>query len=137
MTNDTTYITIDIKACNDAHLALSATPYNRDADTYEIVLGGTKNTKSAIRSKPLGKNEVEKETKGLMECDNYLSFWVSWSSGRIEVGKGSMYGEKPIMSWIDPNPHSVNAVSVATGWGSQGEFLYREPEGRVIITNKI
>lgn len=41
-------VTFKVKACNDAHVALSTTT-TTDSQTYEIVLGGWNNTKSVVR----------------------------------------------------------------------------------------
>ena len=41
-------VVFKVKACNDAHVALS-TSTNLDSNMYEIVIGGWSNSKSAMR----------------------------------------------------------------------------------------
>ncbi len=41
-----------MQACNDAHIGLSTTPEAVDEKTYEIVIGGWENKRSAIRDAP-------------------------------------------------------------------------------------
>jgi hypothetical protein len=48
--NGRTHVVFTVKACNDAHIALSTIPGNFATLTMEFVIGGWSNTRSAIRS---------------------------------------------------------------------------------------
>ncbi|CAH1794507.1 unnamed protein product [Owenia fusiformis] len=137
MVSDRTWMPVQIKACNDAHFALSAQPGDGTVETYEIVLGGYSNQKSDIRAVKQGPPMNQAETPDLMKCDLTLTFWVSWKGGLIEVGHGGVYGKNRFLNWQDPNPHPVNAFSVATGWGSTGMFRFKESPGSYMIADSV
>jgi hypothetical protein len=40
----------------------------------------------------------------------------------IKVGKGNVVGMETFLTWNDQNPHPVNYVAFATGWGSTGKW---------------
>src|SRR6218665_363284 len=61
-----THVAFRVHAAADAHIALSHVYGDTDRRTYEIVLGGWNNTKSAIRYG--GKGHVEVEQVGYKEC---------------------------------------------------------------------
>ena len=48
----------------------------------------------------------------------------------IEVGKGHSVGDQPIMSWKDPEPFSVHAFTVSSGFGSDGRYEFNTYEGK-------
>jgi hypothetical protein len=53
-----------------------------------------------------------------VSCTEYKSFWISWANNIIKVGKGNVVGMETFLTWNDQNPHPVNYVAFATGWGS-------------------
>ena len=84
--------TFDVQACSDVYLALSHIPSNYRTLTYEIVIGASGNTKTAIRTKVNGTNVYETPTPNILNCNQAMSFWITWSKGRIKVGKGTVRG---------------------------------------------
>lgn len=69
------------------------------------------------------------DTPDILTYDKLQSFWVSWSGGLIKVGEGHIAGEKEILQWQDPNPRSVHAITVSTGWGADGHWEFDSYEG--------
>ena len=57
-----------------------------------------------------------------VSCTEYKPFWISWANNIIKVGKGSVVGMETFLTWNDQNPHPVNYVAFATGWGSTGKW---------------
>jgi hypothetical protein len=57
-----------------------------------------------------------------VSCTEYKSFWISWANNIIKVGKGNVVGMETFLTWNDQNPHPVNYVAFATGWGSTGKW---------------
>ncbi|CAH1796733.1 unnamed protein product [Owenia fusiformis] len=118
-----TFFTFDVKTCHDGHIQLSKTAGNIDKNTYEILLQGwnTVRKTSAIRDSRQGKLEVYHNGQ-VVYCDATTSFWISWSGGYIEVGRGHVYGRDTFLQWKDPSPHPVNAVQFTSGFGANGTW---------------
>ena len=62
---DLTFLTFEIKACNDGHFVLTKNPGDRSKDLFFIILGGWQNKVSAIRTDLEGENVVQVSIKQL------------------------------------------------------------------------
>jgi len=122
-------IVFKVQACADAHIALSSQLGLSIQHTYEVVLGGWQNSRSAIRNKTQGMDWTDVSTPDILHCDEMRSFWISWEYGLIMVGKGSKVGKNEVMHWLDPAPYSVHAISVSTGYESSGLWEFSSTEG--------
>ncbi|CAG9132283.1 unnamed protein product [Plutella xylostella] len=112
-------VTFQVKAANDAHIALTQGPQESDP-MYEIFIGGWSNAKSVIRKNRTKPDVVEIETPGILSGSEFRGFWVRWDSGIISAGRE---GEAiPFISWTDPEPFPVAFVGVCTGWGATGTW---------------
>ena len=130
---DQTFLTLEVRSCLDARIALSAIPGNWDEQTYEVVLGATNNTKSIIRDTRDGDDKSVADTPGVLDCEQPKAFWVGWKDGNIEVGQGNVYGRDVLLQWRDSkDPHPVYAVSFTVGTFQPRYALWtiREPAGR-------
>ncbi|XP_046325976.2 uncharacterized protein LOC124110679 [Haliotis rufescens] len=112
-----------LRASNDAHIALVANDGDTDNNMYEIVIGGLSNTKSVIRESKQGTNEAFALHKPLSP-DQHLPFWISYDNGLVAVGYGVTVGRREFMSWTDATPNNVGYVSITTGFGSDGHWLF-------------
>ena len=63
------HIVFTARAENDALVALQHTPGVTDEDTYEIVIGGDKNTRAVIRTGRYGDAVARVEVDGLLSPD--------------------------------------------------------------------
>ena len=54
---------------------------------YEVVIGGSGNTKTWIRNSTYGVNEVTADTPDILNPDEFRSFWIKWENGLVEVIK--------------------------------------------------
>ena len=124
-----TDVVFDVQACNDAHVALSSFSNLQNVMTYEVVLSGWSNQRSVIRARKQGENLVVAQTPGLLSCNESRTFWVSWTSGIIKVGRGAFVGVDRFMEWIDPLPKPITTLSVASGYGSPGTWKFRQQKG--------
>ncbi|ELU10678.1 hypothetical protein CAPTEDRAFT_63764, partial [Capitella teleta] len=111
-----------VKACNDAHIALSSNPGFTAEHTYEIVLGGASNKKSFIRNETLSASLVSKDTPGILSCDEYREFWISWEHDMIEVGTGTDTGRDMFMNYAGTSLFPIHGLAVSTGWGAEGDW---------------
>ncbi|XP_077187621.1 C3 and PZP-like alpha-2-macroglobulin domain-containing protein 8 isoform X2 [Paroedura picta] len=124
-----THFSVAVKAHHSAHIALSSSPHDMTAMT-EIVLGGHQNSRTWISASKMGEPVASAETPGLLSWDEFRTFWISWTSGLIQVGHGpSVLNESIIVSWAAPRPPEVKYVGFSTGWGSAGEYkIWRKEE---------
>jgi len=121
------YITFQVAACQDAHLALSVVPLYPEMYSYQVIIGGWNNTKSAIRDAITYGTEtkVEVSTPAILDCMEKRDFWVGWTDMTIQVGTGSEAFQSVFMQWKDEYFHEVDAVGFSTGHGATGEWTLK------------
>ena len=108
------HFSFQVKTCKDAHVILSrGSWYN--GSFYEIVFGSQNNQITVLRKSKSGPNEAQANTPGILSCDNFVKLWVSWYNvDVISVGKGAVVGEQTILSYQDPSPMIISAVSLSS-----------------------
>ncbi|XP_046564874.1 uncharacterized protein LOC124273644 [Haliotis rubra] len=121
--NGQTSFTFWVKTTNDAHIALLSNRDNYDHSMFEIVIGGWRNTQSVIRNRKQGPNLASVRHMPL-SGSKHQPFWISFSGSRISVGSGRVVGRRTFLSWIDQSVTQIRYVSVATGWGSTGKWIF-------------
>ena len=124
-----------VKAKSNANILLAATSEVTNNKVYEITIGKNNNTKTVIRNGNhflgIGLNIKETmETPGILAEDEFRTFWVSWSLGEIRFGRGAEVGADQVISWLDPDPHPVHALSVATEKVAAGQWEFYQLKGQ-------
>jgi len=102
-------------------------------DTYEVVIGGWLNERSAILACDQCIPNGNVSNSPLSDTES-RPFWITWYwnttySGEtygltIRTGTGSVVLENEFMSWNDPQPHDINYIGIATGFGSNGTWTF-------------
>jgi hypothetical protein len=119
-------VAFTVKASNDAHLGFFDTGpgewSGNGHEHYEVVISGWGNTQSVIRESSQGTNNAVTDTTGILSASEARPFWASALNGKIQLGIGNTLGVNVVMSWQDPDPIEVSFVSMATGWGSEGDW---------------
>ena len=118
-----------LKACHDGHVGLAEVVGLSSLTMYEIVIGGWQNSKSVIRRARQGTIEVEASTPNILDCNSARNFWLSWEDGVIQFGTGGIVGQTRILSYTDPNPYTVNSLTVATAEGQIGDWRFFSGQG--------
>ena len=135
-------ITFSVKANNDAHVGFFNNQehsgearnvqdqYTIDLGAqYEIVICGWGGTQSVIREEAQGDAKALTDTTGYLDHDDYRQFWASAANGLVRVGAGNDVGTHTFLVFQDPNDIlDVNWAAVATGWGSEGDWVVCIPE---------
>ncbi|KAI5639723.1 farnesoic acid 0-methyl transferase domain-containing protein [Phthorimaea operculella] len=116
-----------VRAPNDAHLALTAGPYESNP-CYEIIIGGWKNQKSVIRKTVDGNKEdkAEVDSAYILNAGEFRDFYVRWDGGVIGVHHKN--SSEPFLKWEDPKPFSITHVGFLTAWGSTGSWEFDNGE---------
>jgi Farnesoic acid 0-methyl transferase len=133
-------LSFSVKGCNDAHIMTQTVPGSTVDKHFEIVIGGWTNTRSAIRSRRGGSELVGYEEVGIMACDEYRQFWISWRNGTLEVGKNAVYTQSFMlyrMSEVEASNTSIIAVSFASGFGSEGDWIVYENDVTSVRLNTL
>ena len=127
------HVALRVRAAAWAHVALSTVYGDTDHQTYEIVLGGWENKRSAIRYGGRGPVVAETATPELLDADDFRSFWISWEASTVEVGRGMKKGLDRFLTWSAPpgQRHAVNCMSVSTGDGASGQWEFVEYLGKI------
>lgn len=84
-----THFDLNVKAHNDAHIALSSGPHDM-AEMIEIVIGGQQNSKTWITTSKMGEPISCANTGAVLSWDEFRAFWISWKNGLIQVSLNKM-----------------------------------------------
>lgn len=120
-------IKFQVKAKNDAHIALChKVPSRCGGNMYEIVLGRKNNKISCIRNLSHKRSENLDQFEGeVLDGDCYTTFWISWTAGQIRVGKSNLY-DKPFLCCDYGYDYPVLYLAVSTGPESFGYWRFDE-----------
>ncbi len=114
------------KTCRDCNFFLQLG--NPSDQKYQIVFGGWGNGKATIhKCEHIGQCENQMDSyveKNLLSCIEFRSFWLSWQSGVISIGKGVVVGDQQFMSWTPQAPIVVNYVSISPYTSNVGTWLF-------------
>ncbi|XP_050539649.1 uncharacterized protein LOC126904566 isoform X2 [Daktulosphaira vitifoliae] len=110
-------ISFSVSCENDAHIALT-TKAKESEPMVEILLGGWKNTASAIRYNKQKPDKVHIDTSQLLSKNTPKKFVIFWRDGLIEV----FHDKYKLFEWMNPKPFIVSHYGVRTSWGALGEW---------------
>jgi hypothetical protein len=99
-----------------------------ESASYEIVLGAYDNTLSDIRRGSHGQILTQVETPNIMNCDEFLPFWIKWENKVLIVGSGPI-DSHIIMQYNDPQMADSFVVTVTSWVTAPAEFHFLEVEG--------
>ena len=121
-------MTFQVKACGQVQLALSSYPGVPDVNAYMIGIGvGQYNTEVNIVHE--GEVKATQNLLGVLICDTFMNFWVSWHNGIIQVGRGSVQSDVHIIGWQHDEPHDVNVVAMTTDADNDGVWQFVRLKG--------
>ena len=94
----------------------------------EIAIGAVNNTKVMIFAADHS-TLAETVMGGVVNCDEARRFWISWKTGTLRIGRGTLDSEE-LLSYVDTMVRPIFAVSVASG--SSGEWQFTRDAGESI-----
>ena len=126
------HVVFRLKAGSDCHIAISQTAGDTSA-AYEIVIGGWYNAISAIREAVMQDVKAQADTPGILSPNEWRTFWIRWTGGHVEVGKGHDVGNNRFMDWQQTgNIFNITAIGVSTGFGNVGDYEFSTISGDII-----
>lgn len=128
------YMTFKVRACNDAHVTLATNDWLDPASSYELVIGGWYNQRSAIRPCHQCQEWASADTPDLLSCEGHRQFWISWDSLVLNIGTGWQVGSQTFLTHAlnDEQVMPINYASVSTGWESDGDWLLPTTVGKLV-----
>ena len=66
-----------------------------------------------------------------LHCTNMEEFWLSWSNGTVQLGRGRQLGEDTFITLNDSVHTSKNYLAVSTGFGASGYWIFHS--GKVFL----
>lgn len=112
-----------VKACSYVSIALSSNPGMTGDKTYEILI----DSKSHIKMNSTFL--ASKDTPGILKCEEFRPFWISWKNGLIQAGTGNEISTNAFVQWSDPDMFTVYGLAVSTGPGVSGDWDLNLLEG--------
>ena len=89
---------------------------------FQIIIGGSENTKSVIRKNNVQPDKAVVCTTGILSNEEYRGFWIRHKGGLVEVGKEMEV--TPFLKWKDPEELSVDRrYGIRTGSGATGSWI--------------
>ena len=70
---------------------------------------------------------------GILSCDEFRTFWVSWKTDQVLVGRGPIYGQQVFLNFNRKEAdhlHPVNELQFAAGWGAIATWQIRDNSGK-------
>ena len=126
-------LNFEVKGIYDAHILLS--PCSK-CDGYEIVIGGWRNTQSAIRDgKQKITDELRRDTPNILSPTEFRPFWIKITESdevRISVGRGGE-GEPFMETTFSKKYNILYAAFAAWKTDNINEWKVNIPEGKVIL----
>ncbi|CAC5401542.1 unnamed protein product [Mytilus coruscus] len=124
--NETTELRFEVRGCRDAHLRL-LTQKTQIPPLYVIMIGGWHNNKSVLARHTNNYNEVDNDFGyGEMNCSNYKKFVLSWSGGKIKVGREDI-NDDLLLSYVDPCPFFIQDIQINTEHEGHVEWIIQVP----------
>ncbi|XP_069133406.1 doublecortin domain-containing protein 1-like [Argopecten irradians] len=122
------HLVFEVRACNDAHIALMEEDSDeKDKKMYEVVIGTNNNTKSAVRSKKEGVNKAEYDGR-ILDGGSFKKFLITWEEGVISLYREVNEEWQTVLSWKDPSPFNIGYIGVSTSILASGVWRIQCPE---------
>ncbi|KAH3814513.1 hypothetical protein DPMN_143015 [Dreissena polymorpha] len=122
--NTMTSLAFQTSGSDNAHILLQYDNNEFYSNVTEIVIGGWNNSRSGIRTERNG--SLMAEYNGTILSSSLQWFWISWDSGCVKVGKGSIVGCSEIMQWCGLN-YSINGIRFSYFDSSTGTYVISLP----------
>ena len=129
MATERNYFMFNLKACEEAYVILSKDPGVSENDAYQFVMGLESNSKSEIRKQSPDTETKSFTTENILSCDETLPFWITWTSGMFELGKGHTLGSDRLIEWRDTRPYDINGLSLASRHATPAEWDFFQDAG--------
>ena len=129
------YFSIYVIACQEASIVLSKDLEVYPSQSVEIVVGALGNTKTLIRYVGQTNSLMERDTPGILNCNEGRYLWMSWHNGTVRLGRGVLFSLDVVLDVkIDGlgSTWSVGGVGLATRT-SNGEWRVQESNGERVI----
>ena len=119
------YFLFKVKSCQEAHIALTDKPTVWGDYIYDIIIGADSNTQTQIWKKNITRPVSSTDTDSVLNCDEDRQFWLGYSDGTVEVGRGDTLGQGLLVNYRDPQKPKIFAASLASGPIKGAEWSYK------------
>ena len=95
----------------------------------EVTIGGEGNSKSSIREALQDKPSFDTNTKNILHCNEFRTFWIQWLTNAIAVGRGPVIGEQKFMNIDTIQASKINSIGLASDKGHAAVWKVNENNG--------
>ncbi len=128
-------MTFKLRVCQDAKVALA----NFDVGTntsYEVLIGlGSDGTTQILVTGVQGESNSTK-SPGILDCDSFKVFWISWFQRTIRFGRGSILFQDELLSLTPKNVFEVHRISMTSWYTDPGYWIFSNDLGKNIFGMK-
>jgi len=104
-------LVFSVQACKTVVIYLHETLGYSDYYTYKIEIGTEDNTQSYIKSRYDYMSTVHRDTPDILSCGKMDTFWITWYTGQIRVGRGARIGHHFFLDFQQLQPEVVRGIS--------------------------
>lgn len=124
-------LTFKVKASENAIVNLASIPTLHNVLAYEITIGKENNKKTTIWRR--NGTSVSEDTNGILDPEFGSEFWIAWGDAAVRLGKGRTVGENEVIVYHDEDLLEINAASITTSQGVEGEWeIYKSGGGYIM-----
>ena len=105
-----------MKGCKDAHIILTS-QLNKIAPFYHIGIGLFTNTKTILARERINYEYVDEHEETILDCNNFVQFWLSWENGQIRLGKGLVVHVNTILAYDEDCPYAIQNIEISADEG--------------------
>ncbi|CAG2243274.1 unnamed protein product [Mytilus edulis] len=109
-------LNFEVKGCKDAHIILTS-QLNKIAPFYHIGIGLFTNTKTILARERINYEYVDEHEETILDCNNFVQFWLSWENGQIRLGKGLVVHVNTILAYDEDCPYAIQNIEISADEG--------------------
>ena len=102
---------------------------NISGKVYEFRIGGLMNKLTSLSlAKQQSDMRTNASTLGILSCEQYRQFWITWGSNNFQLGQGNLYDNK-IIDFDDNSPYYVTGIGLGTSDGNEANWEFEQKDG--------
>ena len=97
-----------VKACRDVQIFLGETLGNIDVMVAEVMIGANNEFSTITYSN----QEVTRYSPGILSCNEFRTFHITWSTSSVILGSGSDINENVILQFNTDELFNIQAIGL-------------------------
>lgn len=127
LTLDQPWLTFSVSSCQIANVLLSVSPTSTSNISYEVAIKKSSVTFRRGVGGPVLKTE---DVNGLLRCNTFKDFWISWMEDSLRIGRGREPGIPVLLEYREDSLTEPKAVSISASSASGATWRFYKHMGK-------